>query len=146
MMEYYMEPHIKKLKDDISTWSKDELINLIIAKADTDAGFYRLISLKIHNAGTDSVLIHKWNLIQENILSLSYKKYINDDIEISVIWQTCFEIMRFLECNDAPYGEMRDILQDILVHGYYDHVGCYEPMYALADCLFRKLDTSGKVA
>ena len=139
--EYYLEPHMQKLRSDISTWSKDELIDLIMQKADTDSGFYRLISLKIHNAGTDSILIHKWN-----ILNLSYEKYIDDQVEISVIWQTCFEIIRFLEYNDVPHAEMKEILQDILMHGYYDHVGCYDPMYALADCLFNKLDTSGKVA
>lgn len=144
--EYYLEPHMQKLRSDISTWSKDELIDLIMQKADTDPGFYRLISLKIHNAGTDSILIHKWNTIQENILNLSYEKYIDDQVEISVIWQTCFEIIRFLEYNDVPHAEMKEILQDILMHGYYDHVGCYDPMYALADCLFNKLDTSGKVA
>ena len=74
--DYYLEPHMQKLKNDISTWSKDELIELIMQKADTDSGFYRLISLKIHNAGTDSILIHKWNTIQENVLSLSYEKNI----------------------------------------------------------------------
>lgn len=144
--EYYIEPYMQKLKNEISTWSKDELIALIMQKADTDAGFYRLISLKIHNAGTDSLLIHKWNAIQENVVYLSYEKYIDNQQEIAEIWNLCYEMIRFLDENSAAYNEMKDILQDILVHGYYDHVGCYDPMHDLADCLFKKLDTSGKVA
>lgn len=144
--EYYLDSNLQKIKGELNAWSKEELVELITNKAETDPGFYRLISLKLHNMSTNSCLIKKWNMIQENILHLSYEKHIDDQQEIADIWQLCFEIIRFLDVSSAPYDEMKGILQDILLHGYYGNVGCYDPMYALADCLFNKLDTSGKVA
>lgn len=45
MMDYYLEPYLKEIKDGIENWSKDDLINLIIEKADSDHGFLRLIRI-----------------------------------------------------------------------------------------------------
>ncbi|MDO4189894.1 MAG: hypothetical protein Q4D29_12995 [Lachnospiraceae bacterium] len=139
-MEYYYEAHIRKLKEVISTWSKDDLIDLIIMKADSDYGFYRHIALMIKNATTDSVLIHKWNEIQENLISLSYDRYIDDQQEIANIWEICEDIIQFLDENEAEQNEMKDILQDIIEHDYYADVSCDEPMGELAECLSEKLN------
>jgi len=142
-----MEPYLKEIKDGISDWSKDELINLIVEKADFDHGFLRLIKLRISSNNKDTTeLIRKWNKIKEYVISLSYEKYIDDQQEIADIWETCYEIIRFLDENDAFNVDMKNILEDILVNEYYDHVGCYYPMHELADVLFNKLDEAGIVA
>ena len=145
--EYYLEPYLKEIKDGIQSWSKEDLINLIVEKADSDHGFLRLIKLRI-NSGSEatSKLKKRWNLIQENVLSLSYEKYIDDQQEIADIWELCYEIIRFLDENECEYDDLKVILQDILVNEYYDHVGCYDPMEELSKVLFDKLEDKGRVA
>lgn len=145
--EYYLEPYLKEIKDGIQSWSKEALINLIVEKADSDHGFLRLLKLRINSENeATSELKKKWNLIQENVLSLSYEKYIDDQVEIDTIYDACYEMIRFLDKYDCEYADMKAILQDILVNEYYDRVGCYFPMEELSKVLFKKLESMGDVA
>lgn len=131
-----------EVKEGIEKWSKEELIDLILCKADSDEGFRRLIYSKISNIGTDSLLIHKWNEVQENIISLSYEKYIDDQIEIDLIYESCYEIIRFLDENDASIDEMNMVLKMIRENMYYNEYGLDELMEDLADSLIKKIDAT----
>lgn len=132
----------KTLKDEFSSWTKDELMDLIIEKAYADIGFYKTLLLMADSKKPEtSKLMKIWNETEMYIIELSYEKYIDDQLEIELICDCCSLIMDYLDENDVNDGEMAYILCAIIDNGYYDEYGVYDAMKELSDKLKEKLDS-----
>ncbi|MCD7883834.1 MAG: hypothetical protein LUI87_09065 [Lachnospiraceae bacterium] len=69
-----------------------------------------------------------WAQIGELLASLRYEPYIDDQWEISEIWDICEKLIKEHKCQAAPWSLRKKILSDIAENEYYDYYGCYDPM------------------
>ena len=82
-----------------------------------------------------SVLESSWKQIHELIKSLSYERYIDDQLEIDEIWKICAAIVKYMKDNVEPWELRKIVLNDIIENEYYDYYGCSDPMENLLDVL-----------
>ncbi|MCD8021702.1 MAG: hypothetical protein LUF30_01495 [Lachnospiraceae bacterium] len=65
-----------------------------------------------------------WTQIGDLLASLRYEPYIDDQYEISEIWEICEELIKEHKCQAAPWSLRKKILSDIAANEYYDYYGC----------------------
>jgi len=82
-----------------------------------------------------SVLESSWKQIHEIIKSLSYERYIDDQLEIDEIWEICDALVKYMKDNVEPWELRKIVLNDIIENEYYDYYGCSDPMEDLLEVL-----------
>ncbi|MEE3462073.1 MAG: hypothetical protein VZR00_09360 [Lachnospiraceae bacterium] len=87
-----------------------------------------------------------WNEIQVEIESLSHEAYIDDQIQIDVIWDMSEKAVKYLKKNEEPWELRFQILQDIIDNDYYDYYGVLDPMEDLIKALCKNDDEWIKLA
>lgn len=74
------------------------------------------------------LLSDAWARIGDLLASLRYEPYIDDQLQISEIWEICETLITEHKCQAAPWNLRKNILSDIAENEYYDYYGCYDPM------------------
>lgn len=80
----------------------------------------------------ESVLEASWQQIQELLQILSYQRYIDDQLEISQVWDICAALIKRDKFEEEDWKLRKSILADMINHEYYDCYGCYDPMKDLS--------------
>ncbi len=73
-------------------------------------------------------LTRAWSDIQGLLTELRYEPYIDDQWQISEIWEICEKLVKEHKCQYAPWELRKKILADIVENDYYDYYGCIDPM------------------
>lgn len=84
----------------------------------------------------ESVLRTTWEQIQELLTWLGYERYIDDQVEISEIWEICEALVKHEELQHEKWELRKSILCEMVEKDYYDYFGCDEPMHDLAQKLY----------
>ena len=93
------------------------------------------------NAPEGSYLEQKWKEIEDSLFDLSLEPYIDDQLEIDVIWHICEEIIKSGRLQEEPWKVREEIIQKITDNEYYDEYGVSDPMMDLIrDLGFMKKD------
>jgi len=79
-----------------------------------------------------STLSSSWEQIQELLEQLKFERYIDDQWEIEEIWKICNALIRRGKFEQEEWELRKKILSDVIIHGYYDIYGCYDPMMDLS--------------
>ena len=83
------------------------------------------------NAPEGSYLEQKWKEIEDSLFDLSLEPYIDDQLEIDVIWHICEEIIKSGRLQEEPWKVREEIIQKITDNEYYDEYGVSDPMMDL---------------
>lgn len=83
------------------------------------------------NAPEGSYLEQKWKEIEDSLFDLSLEPYIDDQLEIDVIWHICEEIIKSGRLQEEPWKVREEIIQKITDNEYYDQYGVCDPMIDL---------------
>jgi len=87
-----------------------------------------------------SILAASWEQIKELFGVLRYEPYIDDQWEIEEVWKICEALIKMDNFGQEDWEFRKNILSDIIKHGYYDCYGCYDPMLNLSNKLCVKAD------
>lgn len=83
-----------------------------------------------------SVLEATWKQIKELLQTLSYMRYIDDQLEISEVWKICEALIKRDKLAEEDWELRKSILADMISHEYYDQYGCYDPIMDLSKKLY----------
>lgn len=75
-----------------------------------------------------SYLEKKWEEIEELMEELELEPYIDDQVEIELIWNLSEEIIKSGRLKGESWDIRRRIIRDIAQNDYYDCYGVYDPM------------------
>lgn len=81
-----------------------------------------------------------WDEIQYEIDSLSHEAYIDDQVQIEVIWDLAEKVVGYLKKNEESWGLRFQILKEIVDNEYYDYYGVFDPMQDLIKALCKSDD------
>jgi hypothetical protein len=87
-----------------------------------------------------SILVASWEQIKELFGILRDEPYIDDQWEIEEVWKICEALVKMNNFGQEDWNLRKNILSDIIRHGYYDCYGCYDPMLNLSNKLCVKTD------
>lgn len=76
-------------------------------------------------------LEQKWKEIEDLLYDLSREPYIDDQLEIDVIWNICEELIKGGHLQAEPWEIRERIIQKITENEYYDQFGVCDPMMDL---------------
>lgn len=79
-------------------------------------------------------LASSWELIQENMRWLSYEPYIDDQVELEEIEDTCQSLIENGRLGDEDWDLRKKVLQNIVENDYYNYY-CDDAMLGLAEHL-----------
>lgn len=83
------------------------------------------------NAPEGSYLEQKWKEIEDLMYDLSLEPYIDDQIQISDIWDICEELIKGGHLREEDWEVREEIIQKIADNEYYDEYGVSDPMMDL---------------
>ena len=83
------------------------------------------------NAPEGSYLEQKWKEIEDLMYDLSLEPYIDDQIQISDIWDICEELIKGEHLREEDWEVREEIIQKITDNEYYDEYGVSDPMMDL---------------
>ncbi len=83
-----------------------------------------------------SVLKASWKQIGELLQTLSYERYIDDQLEIDEVWDICQALIKRGKFEEEDWRLRKEILCEIIAHDYYDCYGCYDPIKELSEKLY----------
>ncbi len=83
-----------------------------------------------------SVLCASWKQIRELLQALNYERYIDDQLEIDEVWKICQALIKSGKFEEDDWKLRKEILHEMISHGYYDSYGCYDPIKELAEKLY----------
>ena len=78
-----------------------------------------------------SYLEQKWKEIEDCLYDLSLEPYIDDQLEIDVIWNICEELIKGDHLQAEEWEVRERIIQKITDNEYYDQLGVCDPMMDL---------------
>ena len=81
---------------------------------------------------------------KDHTLNRNGRRYIDDQLEIDVIWHICEEIIKSGRLQEEPWKVREEIIQKITDNEYYDEYGVSDPMMDLIRDLAR--NCSGSLA
>lgn len=84
----------------------------------------------------DSLLDASWKEIRELLRTLSYERFIDDQLEIDEVWEICQDLIRRGKFEEEDWRIRKKILREMVSHSYYHDYGCYDPVKELADKLY----------
>lgn len=87
------------------------------------------------NAPQKSYLEEAWTEIQINIKALSYYEYVDAQIEIDIIWDTCEELMQSGKLKDEQWSLRERILSEIIEADFFEYYDVSDPMMDLMKAL-----------
>ncbi len=125
-------PDIYEMLDTLSLEMKEELLEYL--KADIAA---------IKSAPQKTYLEEQWAEIMRLIETLKYEPYIDDQIEISDIWEICEDMIKSGRLRSEPWHIRRSVIESIVEGEYYDEFGVYDPLEDLFHALM--LTTEEKI-
>jgi len=82
-----------------------------------------------------SYLEEQWDEIHRLIRSLDYEPYIDDQFELSMIWDICEEMIQSGSLKNESWDVRKRILTDIIENAYYEEYSVYDPIYDLFQAL-----------
>lgn len=123
-MSYRFAPDIYDMLDTLSLSMKEELLEYL--KADIAAA---------KAAPPKSYLEEQWAEIKRLIEKLKYEPYIDDQIEIEVIWDICEKMIKSGKLKAESWEIRRRVLKSIIGGEFYDYYGVYDPMRDLFNAL-----------
>lgn len=85
-----------------------------------------------------STLASTWELIQELLEQLKFERYIDDQWQIEEVWKICEALISRGMFEQEDLELKKEILSDIINHNFYDHYGCYDPMFNFSEKLCTK--------
>lgn len=83
-----------------------------------------------------SILCASWKQIKELFRTLSYERYIDDQLEIDEVWKICRALIKRGRFEEDDWKLRKEILHDMISNEYYDCYGCYDPIKELAGKLY----------
>lgn len=78
-----------------------------------------------------SYLEQKWKEIEDLLYDLSREPYIDDQLEIDVIWNICEELIKGGHLREEEWEVRERIIQKITDNEYFDQFGVSDPMMDL---------------
>ena len=78
-----------------------------------------------------SYLEQKWKEIEDSLYDLSLEPYIDDQLEIDVIWNICDELIKGGHLQAEEWEVRERIIQKITDNEYFDQYGVCDPMMDL---------------
>ena len=78
-----------------------------------------------------SYLEQKWKEIEDCLYDLSLEPYIDDQLEIDVIWNICEELIKGGHLQAEEWEVREEIIQKITDNEYFDQYGVCDPMMDL---------------
>ncbi len=78
-----------------------------------------------------SYLEQKWKEIEDSLYDLSLEPYIDDQLEIDVIWNICEELIKGGHLQAETWEVRERIIQKITDNEYFDQYGVCDPMMDL---------------
>ena len=132
---YRTRPDIYEMLDTLTLEMKEELLEYL--KADIAAA---------KSAPKKSYLEEQWSEICRLLETLSYEPYIDDQFEISEIWDICEEMINSGNLQEESWTIRRKVIEDIIDGEYYDEYGVIDPMMDLFKALMFTKDERLEVA
>ena len=83
------------------------------------------------NRPKGTYLEKKWKEIEDSLYDLSLEPYIDDQLEIDVIWHICEELIKGGHLREEEWEVREEIIQQITDNEYYDEYGVSDPMMDL---------------
>lgn len=120
----YIGSDIIKLFGILSLKEKEDLLKKLTAMTDAE-----------RNAPKKSYLEEAWADIQRELKALSLYPYIDDQLEIDVIWDICEEVIKSGKIKDESWNCRKRILSEIIKGDYFDYYGVSDPMKDLMAAL-----------
>ena len=72
-----------------------------------------------------------WEEIGQQIYELSLEPYVDDQVEIDVIWEKIDEMIQSGRLSSENWDIRRSVLKDIVDNDFYDYYGVSDPMHDL---------------
>ncbi len=89
----------------------------------------------------ETQLVELWKEIKDNLRSLSYEPYLDDQVEFDMIWEASEEMVKILNENDEISESFRrNLIRSIGENDYYHELDCDDPMQTLAYALCKTDD------
>ena len=128
-------PDIYEMLDTLSLEMKEELLEYL--KADIAA---------IKSAPKKTYLEEQWAEIMRLIETLKYESYIDDQIEISDIWEICEDMIKSGRLKNEPWHIRRSVIESIVEGEYYDEFGVHDPLEELFHALMLTAEEKIEIA
>lgn len=94
---------------------------------------YDLLGVTAHSRDKEKTLLEKeWEEIQRNLHDLSLEPYVDDQIQITRVWNISENLLQQLKPECESWDLRSDIIKDLVSHGYYDEYGCADPLMELS--------------
>lgn len=93
------------------------------------------IIVQERNAPKKSPLEVAWTDIQRNIKKLSHYSYVDDQLEIDMIWETCENLIKSGELKNESWSSRERVLKEIILNEFFDYYGVSDPMNDLMEAL-----------
>lgn len=144
-MEEILEKEVKEMDTELEKFSKERQSWREKYDLEKKRARSQHILLNIHkkcrnqgekNFNEVSVLGASWKQISELFRTLSYERYIDDQLEIDEVWNICQALVKRGKFEEEDWELRKEILHNIISHGYYDCYGCYDPIQELAANLY----------
>ena len=87
------------------------------------------------NSPPKSPLEIAWKEIQRNIKMLSFYSYIDDQIEIIMIWDICEDLIKSDVLKNEAWDLKEKILKEIIQNDFFDYYSIFDPMKDLMEAL-----------
>lgn len=87
------------------------------------------------NSPPKSPLEIAWKEIQRNIKMLSFYSYIDDQIEITMIWDICEDLIKSDVLKNEAWDLKEKILKEIIQNDFFDYYSIFDPMKDLMEAL-----------
>lgn len=117
-------PDIYDMLDTLTLSEKEKLMNHLKA----EIAYEKSVPL-------GSYLEEQWKEIKRLIERLKYEPYIDDQIEIEMIYEICEDMINSNKLKDESWEIRRRVIKSIIGGEYYDYYGVVDPMEDLFEAL-----------
>ena len=117
-------PDIYEMLNTLTLSEKEKLVNHLKAEIDYEK-----------SVPMGSYLEEQWKEIKRLIECLKYEPYIDDQIEIEMIYEICEDIIKSKKLKKESWKVRRRIIKSIIGGEYYDRYGVVDPMEDLFEAL-----------
>ena len=117
-------PDIYEMLDTLTLSEKEKLMNHLKAEIADEK-----------SVPLGSYLEEQWKEIKRLIERLKYEPYIDDQIEIEMIYEICEDMINSNKLKDESWEIRRRVIKSIIGGEYYDYYGVVDPMKDLFEAL-----------
>lgn len=95
----------------------------------------RIIIEAEKNSPPKSYLEEQWDEIRRQMKSLDFEPYIDDQVEIDIIWDICKELIGSGKIKNEEWLIRKRIVTEIIDGEFFDYYGVFDPMEDLFSAL-----------